>query len=90
MAVSVKMSSKNQIVVPREAREALGLVPGDRLLVSVRPDRVVELEKQPRDLADRLEGALRGLAESAEGARAVSGSAEAAGAGALWPELLDG
>ena len=35
MPASVKMSSKHQIVVPREAREALGLKPGDRLLVTV-------------------------------------------------------
>ncbi len=58
MATSVKMSSKNQIVVPLEAREALGLVPGDRLLVTVREEGVVEMEKQPENLADRLEGAL--------------------------------
>lgn len=55
MAVSVKMSSKNQIVVPKEAREALGLRPGDRLLVSVR-DEALLLEREPRDLAGRLEG----------------------------------
>ena len=64
MAVSVKMSSKNQIVVPKLAREALALSPGDRLLVTVRADGVVELEKQAPDLADRLEGALHGLAEA--------------------------
>ncbi len=58
MAVSVKMSSKHQIVVPKEAREALGLEPGDRLLVSVRPDGNLEMEPEPRDLAAELEGAL--------------------------------
>ncbi len=56
MPVSVKLSSKHQIVVPREAREALGLRPGDRLLVSVRDDGVVELEREPRDIAAELEG----------------------------------
>ena len=55
MAVSVKMSSKNQIVVPKEAREALGLTPGDRLLVSIGED-ALRLEREPRDLAGRLEG----------------------------------
>lgn len=58
MAVSVKMSSKNQIVVPKEAREALGLEAGDRLLVSVRSDGILEMEREPRDLAERLEGVL--------------------------------
>lgn len=60
MAESVKMSSKNQIVVPKEAREALGLRPGDRLVVSVRDDDVLEMERQPRDLAGRLEGLFGG------------------------------
>lgn len=76
MATSVKMSSKNQIVVPREARDALGLVPGDRLLVTVREEGVVQLEKQPEDLADRLEGALGGL-----------GGGAAAERRRLWAEL---
>lgn len=61
MAVSVKMSSKHQIVVPKVAREALGLVAGDRLIVSVRDDGVVEMEKQVENLAERLEGAFHGL-----------------------------
>jgi AbrB family looped-hinge helix DNA binding protein len=57
MAVSVKMSRKHQIVVPKIARDALGLSPGDRLTVIVR-DGVIEMEKQPPDLEDRLAGAL--------------------------------
>lgn len=39
------LSSKNQIVIPREAREALGLKPGDKILVVVRGDTVLVLEK---------------------------------------------
>lgn len=73
MSVSVKMSSKHQIVVPKAAREALGLVPGDRLVVTVRDDGVVEMSKQPADLADELEGALAGLGAGPE----------------LWAELRD-
>jgi AbrB family looped-hinge helix DNA binding protein len=51
------LSSKNQIVVPREAREALGVRPGDKLLVVVRGDSVVILPR-PRSWTK----ALRGLA----------------------------
>jgi AbrB family looped-hinge helix DNA binding protein len=40
-----KLSAKNQIVIPREAREALGLKAGDLLLVVVRGERVIVLEK---------------------------------------------
>ena len=73
MAVSVKMSSKNQIVVPKVARDALGLEPGDRLVVTLGGDGAIRMEKQPPDLEDRLEGALRGVAAK----------------GALWEELTD-
>ncbi len=58
--VSVKMSTKNQIVVPKIAREALALEPGDRLVVTVADD-AIRMEKVPSDLEDRLAGALRDL-----------------------------
>ena len=50
------LSSKNQIVVPREA---LGMLPGDKLLV-VRGQSVIILPR-PRSFAE----ALRGLAKQA-------------------------
>jgi len=59
MAASVKMSSKNQIVVPKEARDALELRPGDRLLVSVEGE-TIEMRREPRDLVRELEGLLGG------------------------------
>ena len=52
-----KLSSKNQIVIPREAREALQIKPGDKLLVVVRTDRVLVLRK-PKS----YHAAIRGLA----------------------------
>jgi AbrB family looped-hinge helix DNA binding protein len=54
------VSSKNQIVIPREAREALGLRAGDQVLVVVRGKRVLVLQK-PRSHKD----AIRGLASTA-------------------------
>jgi AbrB family looped-hinge helix DNA binding protein len=36
----VTLSAKNQIVIPREAREALGVKAGDKLLVVVRGEKV--------------------------------------------------
>ena len=41
----VTLSSKSQIVIPREAREALGVNAGDKLLVVVHGDRVIVLQK---------------------------------------------
>jgi len=54
------LSTKNQIVVPREAREALGVKPGDKILVVVQGDRVVILEK-PKSHEAAIRGLGRGL-----------------------------
>jgi AbrB family looped-hinge helix DNA binding protein len=51
------LSAKNQIVIPREARQALGVKAGDKLLVVIRGDRVIVLQK-PRS----YHNAIRGLA----------------------------
>lgn len=55
MPVAVTMSSKNQIVVPSEAREKLHLAPGDKLLVLCKDDRIVLIPK-PADFTSRLKG----------------------------------
>jgi len=39
------LSSKNQIVIPKEAREALGLNPGDKLLVTVHNGKIMVMER---------------------------------------------
>jgi AbrB family looped-hinge helix DNA binding protein len=44
----VKVSAKNQIVISREVREALGVKAGDRLLVVPRGDTVILLRKPKR------------------------------------------
>lgn len=54
-----KLSTKNQIVVPREAREALGLKPGDELLVVIRGEKVIVLEK-PKSHRAAIRGIARG------------------------------
>jgi AbrB family looped-hinge helix DNA binding protein len=53
------VSSKNQIVIPREAREALGLRAGDKVLVVVRGKKVLVLQKPVSHRA-----ALRGIARN--------------------------
>jgi AbrB family looped-hinge helix DNA binding protein len=68
------MSSKNQIVVPSEARKALGLKPGERLLVTLRDDDVIEMRKADADPAACLEGLI-----------ATSGDGDG-----LWPEVRGG
>lgn len=53
-----KLSTKNQIVIPREARQALRVKAGDKLLVVVRGERVLVLQKPQSHHA-----AIRGLAQ---------------------------
>jgi len=55
MATSVTLSSKYQIVIPREAREAMSLNAGDELLVLCKPDRVVIIAK-PKSFAKHMAG----------------------------------
>lgn len=56
----VKLSSKNQIVIPHQARKALGLKAGDRLLVVVRGATVILLHR-PRKYSAAIAGIAAGL-----------------------------
>jgi len=53
------LSSKNQIVIPKEAREALGVKAGDKLLIVVHGDGVIVLQK-PKSFHKALRGLARG------------------------------
>ncbi len=55
MTTTVKVSSRNQIVIPAEARRALGIEPGDQLIVSVRDGLLVMIPK-PDDILAQLRG----------------------------------
>ena len=55
-----KLSSKNQIVIPREAREALGIKAGDKLLIVVRGDSI-SVRRKPSNFRKALSGIAKGL-----------------------------
>jgi AbrB family looped-hinge helix DNA binding protein len=55
MENKVKVSGKYQIVVPRHARDALKVQPGDYLLTSVQ-EGVLVLRPQPRSYTKALRG----------------------------------
>ncbi len=65
MTTTVTLSSKYQIVIPQEAREALGLSAGDELLVLCKPDRVVIVPK-PKKFAKRMAGLHREVWQGAD------------------------
>ena len=56
----VTISSKNQIVIPREAREALGVKAGDKVVFVVRGGKVMVLER-PKSYEAAIRGMGRGL-----------------------------
>jgi AbrB family looped-hinge helix DNA binding protein len=51
----VKMSSKHQIVIPKEVRLALKLQPGDQLLCRIERDEIL-LRPRPKNYARFLRG----------------------------------
>lgn len=56
----VKLSSKNQIVIPRDIRNSLGVKPGDKLLAVPRGEIVILLRK-PKQYSKALTGIGEGL-----------------------------
>ena len=58
------LSAKNQIVIPREARQALQVKAGDKLIVVVRGEKVIVLEK-PKSHHAAIRGLARGVYPSA-------------------------
>jgi len=54
------ISGKNQIVIPKEAREALGVKAGDKLLVVVRNGQVI-IFKKPKSYEAAIRGLARGI-----------------------------
>ena len=58
-AIEATLSTKNQIVIPLEARKALQVKPGDKLVVVVRGQRVIVLQK-PKSHHEAIRGLARG------------------------------
>lgn len=59
----VKLSSKNQIAIAREARQALGVKAGDRLLIVPRGNTVILLRK-PKKYTKAIAGVGKDLYEA--------------------------
>ena len=55
MSTGVTLSSKHQVVIPKEARDALQLTPGRRLMVKVQGS-VTVMVPQPDDPVKALRG----------------------------------
>ncbi len=58
---TAKLSSKNQITVPAEVRQVLGIGPGDRILFEIAEDKKVTLRAVPRLTVSELKGIVPAL-----------------------------
>ena len=71
MATTVRISSKHQIVIPREARETLHIGPGEELMVLVKENRIV-LVPRPADFVARMAGLHKDVWDGAKGTRLLA------------------
>jgi AbrB family looped-hinge helix DNA binding protein len=74
--LTVKVSEKNQIAVPAEARRKLGIKPGDRLIVEVRGNHILLLP-EPVDYANALAGLHADIWEGVDPAEYIRGERQA-------------
>lgn len=56
----VKLSSKNQIVIPRDVRDALRVRAGDKMVIVTRGDTVIMLRK-PKRYSKATAGMAKGI-----------------------------
>ena len=62
---SVKVSTKQQISVPSEARRRLGIHAGDRLTVEISDDAII-LRRRPERPSERMAGIGRHIADGVD------------------------
>ena len=77
----VKVTSRYQIALPREARQRLKIKRGDRLLIDIQ-DGLLILLPQPKDYAARLAGLHREVWEGVDTTAYLQHEREAWGASA--------
>lgn len=54
------ITSKGQITIPKEIRDALGLYPGTRVEFELQDGKLILRKRVPREAFDEWEGSLRG------------------------------
>ncbi|MEM2082331.1 MAG: AbrB/MazE/SpoVT family DNA-binding domain-containing protein [Candidatus Bathyarchaeia archaeon] len=68
----VKVSSKYQIVLPKELREPLGIKPGDELYISKDGDRLILYAlRKVKNPTDALYGSIKGELDAVAAVRSL-------------------
>lgn len=65
MPILAKVSTKGQVVIPKQLRQALGIRPGDELLMVRSGDRIIVMKK-PDSFVDALRGLGKEVWEGVE------------------------
>ncbi len=65
MKTLVTISSKNQIAIPKGARQKLAIGPGDQLILDVEKDSLI-LKPKPKSYAKQLRGLHRTIWEGVD------------------------
>ena len=79
MTKIVKLSSKYQVVIPKEARKKLGLRAGDQLAVEVEGEKII-LRPRPKNYTDYMLGLGKEIWEGIDASEYVRKERE------LWKE----
>ena len=65
MLIAAKVSTRGQVVIPKQLREALGIGPGDELLMVRSGDRIIVMKK-PGSFVEALQGLGKEIWEGVE------------------------
>lgn len=65
MTETVRVSKKYQVVIPRQARDALSIDQGNELVVSVRDGQVI-MKPKPRSYTEHMRGLYKNLWKDVE------------------------
>jgi AbrB family looped-hinge helix DNA binding protein len=75
MLITIKVSKKSQIVIPKAIRETVGISEGDELIVDVEGDRVI-LKVKPKSYTKRLKGLHKNVWKGIDPKKYVRGERE--------------
>ena len=64
-----QLNDKSQLVIPKDAREAIGIGPGDRVVIAIAPFGNAIVIAKPEDLERHLSEMVTDIDESAQDVR---------------------
>lgn len=75
MMTTIRLTKKNQMVIPKNIREAVGISEGDELIVEVDKNKII-LTVKPKSYSKRLKGLHRDVWKGVDPKKYVKGERE--------------